>query len=88
MLKVFKMATFSKAILAPTIPYIASFTCLRWSRWRSVAEVGGGGRWRRSVDVGGGGRRRRSEVAEAEVGGGGRRRRRSLMRESELIVVQ
>ena len=63
----FKIPIPSKAILAPTIPYIGAFTSLVWKRlrsaevgggqWRSVAEIGGGGRWRRSVaEVGGGGK--------------------------------
>ena len=38
MLKIFKMAILSKAILAPAIPYIAAFTCLRWSRQRNDIE--------------------------------------------------
>ena len=70
MLKTFNMAIPSKAILAPTIPYVAASTCFRW-KWRSVAEIGagvaeaevGGGGWRRV----GGGHRRRS----VKVGGGG-----------------
>ena len=85
MLKTFNMAIPSKAIQAPTIPYIGAFTSLQWSRRRrSEAEVGGEGRRRRSeAEVGGGGRRRRSE---AEVGGGGPRRRSEAEVEAEAEV--
>ena len=43
MLKTINMAIPSKAILAPTIPYIGAFTFLRWKqRWRRESEVEAG----------------------------------------------
>ena len=57
MLKTFNMAIPSKAILAPTIPYIGA--SVRWKRSSEVeAGVGGGG---------GGRRRRRGSEAEVEA---------------------
>ena len=56
MLKIFKMAIPSKAILAPTIQYIGAFTSLRWNRRQRSAEIGSGC----------GGQRSESE-AEADV---------------------
>ena len=44
MLETFNMAIPTKAILAPTIPYIGAFTSVRWKRSSEVeAGVGGGG---------------------------------------------
>ena len=63
MLETFKTAIPSKAILAPTIPYIGASV-----RWKRSSEVEAG------VGDGGGGRRRRpgSEAeVKAEFGGGG-----------------
>ena len=78
------MAIPSKAIVAPTIPYIVAVTSLRWNRRRrSEAEVGDGGRWRSLVEVGGGGRWR----SVTEFGGCRRRRlrrRRSRRRRRRL----
>ena len=73
----FKMAIPSKAILAPTMPYIVAFNSLGRKRWRLV-EVGGGrlmsvevsGDRRRSAEVGGD---RRWEWSSVEVDGGGSR---------------
>ena len=57
MLKTFNMATPSKSILAPTIPYIGAFTSVRWQRSSKVeAGVrGGGGGGGGGGDGGGGG---------------------------------
>ena len=66
MLKLINMAIPSKAILAPTIPYIGAFESLQWSRRRrrsSEAEVGGGGR-RSEAEVGSRGRRSEVEVGD------------------------